>query len=515
MLPKQISTETERALPPHSFLLLTSNQWMQAVLLGLIGAAVFWPFYRFISPWLGAAVFLTGVIMVHMRYACRFILPFPHIALMIVSVQYIIGAWVSAQYPSHDPLCNIGMRLPVYLEFATLVLVACIIGWGIALSKIRPSGIVKVMATTDLLTCLDALILIGFVGVILGRGFTETNLNFVFILLGNLRFVGVFGRMLCKGQGWTWRLVLVFVGEILFATSNGMFGNFIIWGLWAFALWVFLFTPSWWKLATIFAFAVVMLPALHESKWQLRDKLFGEGSDLDVKATASSRSMFWLSNLGSSLEKTVTGNLDDEFIGDAVARYNQGWIIDRIIQFVPACEPYANGATLKDAFIATLLPRILMPNKVIAGGKENMQKFAGLQLEEGVSMNLGYAGELYANFGYWGGIIGCLIYTLLFGLLFRWISVRAFASPLWWSVMPYVGFMAVKTEDGIAEVMNWTFKASLVMLAVCFAFPEFRRALFMPEKANQKTESRNQKPEVRRRGRVRSVMAEKVEILKS
>ncbi|MCX6896409.1 MAG: hypothetical protein NTZ16_13110 [Verrucomicrobia bacterium] len=114
-------------------------------------------------------------------------------------------------------------------------------------------------------------------------------------------------------------------------------------------------------------------------------------------------------------------------------------------------------------------------------------------------MNLGYAGEMYANFGHVGGIIACGVYALVLALVFRWICARAFTAPLWWCVMPYVGFSALKAEDGVAEILNWTVKATVVMAAVCYAFPAFRRALFLPEGGNQKMEMGKQKAESRKR----------------
>lgn len=470
------SRVNKKPLPVGEFLLLSPNQWLVSLSVGLVAAALLWPTYEYISPWLGLAVFLLGNVMVHFSFASRFVVPFPHIALLILSIQYIFGAWVSWHYPSHDPLCNIGYRLPIYLEYATLVFAACIIGWAVGLGKIRPSRAARIRASSDLLVELDVFMLIGFAGVALGRISGETSLSFVFILLGNLRYLGAFGRMLCKGPGWGWRLGVVFSAEMLFATGGGMFGNLIMWALWAFALWVYLFTPQWWKLIVAFAIALVLLPSLHESKWELRKKIWGK-EESKVEEDTMDKTGIWLSSLGSGLQKTITGNLDDEFVGDAVARYNQGWIIDRVMQYIPDYRPHAHGETLKEALIATLLPRFIMPDKVIAGGKANMEKYAGLQLTEGTSMNLGYGGEMYANFGFWGGILGCGMYIFSFALLFRWIAKRAFVSPLWWCVMPYVGFPAMKTEDGIVEVVNWTFKGCIIMTAIYYGFPAFREAL--------------------------------------
>jgi len=217
---------------------------------------------------------------------------------------------------------------------------------------------------------------------------------------------------------------------------------------------------------------------VHESKWQLRDSLFGDENEAEIYRRAPERALLWLSYFGRSLQKTVTGNLDKAFFGDFIARFNQAWIIDRVMQHVPDYEPYARGDTLRDAFIGAFFPRFIMPDKPISGGRENMAIYAGMELDEGTSMNLGFGGEMYANFGYWGGIIGSGLYALALALLFRWIAVRALASPLWWSVLPYVGFLSLKAEEDVLSVLNWIVKACVFMMGVCVVFPAFRRALF-------------------------------------
>jgi hypothetical protein len=94
------------------------------------------------------------------------------------------------------------------------------------------------------------------------------------------------------------------------------------------------------------------------------------------------------------------------------------------------------------------------------------------------SMNLGYAGEMYANFGHVGGLIGCGLYAVALGLLFRVICRRAFIHPLWWSLVPYIFFAAVKAEDGIDLVANWSVKSCVLLFGISMIFPAFRQALF-------------------------------------
>ncbi|HEY1769797.1 MAG TPA: hypothetical protein VGG02_06035 [Chthoniobacterales bacterium] len=182
----------------------------------------------------------------------------------------------------------------------------------------------------------------------------------------------------------------------------------------------------------------------------------------------------------SAFEHTLTGNFDERFLADTAVRYNQGWIVNRVMMMVPEFEPYADGSTLEDAAWATLVPRILVPGKFVAGGAEHMAQYAGIQLNEDTAMTLGFAGEMYANFGLTGGVIACGLYALFFALVFRVICLRAFTHPLWWSLVPFIFYSALKAEDDVAFVLNWTVKACVLLVGVVVFLPHFRRALFGP-----------------------------------
>jgi hypothetical protein len=159
-------------------------------------------------------------------------------------------------------------------------------------------------------------------------------------------------------------------------------------------------------------------------------------------------------------------------------RYNQGWIINRVMLFTPDFEPYARGKTLVSALEAGLLPRVVAEEKARSGGRENMERFTGMILNENTSMNLGFAGEMYANFGDAGGIIGCGLYAFAFGWLFRIICKRAFIHPLWWCTVPFMFYAAVKAEEDVAFVLNWSMKSAIVLAGLVLFLPNFRRALF-------------------------------------
>ena len=69
-------------------------------------------------------MFVLGVVIVHLRYASRFIIPFPHLVLAIAILQYVLGAWLSYYHPSEFPLYNIGPFMQQYLGYATGVVIA-------------------------------------------------------------------------------------------------------------------------------------------------------------------------------------------------------------------------------------------------------------------------------------------------------------------------------------------------------------------------------------------------------
>jgi hypothetical protein len=459
------------------FLLLTLRQWCFALVVGGVLVFAAWPFYHSVSNWIGASLFVIGLATVHFKYSSRYVIPFPHVAFFMAALQYVLAAWLSYSCPPFNPRYDIGDRLPDYLSYAAPVLIACAIGWGLGFRNLSPVPFAKPIKTApNLLLALDVLIVVGFIGVACSR-FSIAGLGFVFVLIANLRFVGIYGRMLVKGPGWAWRVTLVMITEMVFATGNAMFQSFLIWGLWTFALWIYIFRPSW-RFVIIAGFAALLLmPALQESKWLLRSQTWGDVDSEDAESSAD-KTFLWLKYLGWSFARTATGHLDPDMIGDLAMRYNQGWIINRVMQHVPAEEPYARGRTIVVAFTASLIPRLLNSDKGAVTGTSNTQRYAGIEMTDSTAMGLGFAGEMYANFGYFGGILGCGVYAFIFSWLFRLVCVRAFRSPLWWSFVPYVGFSAVKAEQGIAEVVNWTLKASLVVVGICIIFPAIRTALF-------------------------------------
>ncbi|MEY2518663.1 MAG: hypothetical protein QOF24_422 [Verrucomicrobiota bacterium] len=465
------------------YLLLTGPQWGLAFTVGALLAAGSWQWYSFISIWIGVTLFLVGLIATHLHYAARFLVPFPHFAVLVVCLQYILAAWFALYHPTNDPVHFMGDRIGEYYAFAGQAVVLTAVCWFASLIRLPLQRLGQAHLTDPspgLLVEIDVIGLVGVVGLILGNLVKVPALAFVFVLFSNLRFLSVFARMLLAAPGWSWRVALVLGLEIMFAAESAMFHNLLLWSLWTFGIWLYRFRPRLQTTLAALLLALLLLPALQEAKWQLR---YSTSDDAEIFEDTVNPSIFdktirWIRFLPPSFYETITGKLDEGFLSEMGARYNQGWILNRVMQWVPLREPFAAGETIYGALEAAALPRLIASKKATSGGQENMARFAGLELVENTSMNLGFAGEMYANFGMVGGVIGCGVYALCFGAFFRLICRLASRNALWWATVPYVFYAAIKAEDDIAYVLNWTAKSAMVLIAVTLLMPNWRRALF-------------------------------------
>ena len=477
------SAMNEAALPTQGLkFFLTPSEWKRGLLYAAVAGAITAIFTYELSFWVAATVVVTVFTGFHMKGASRFMVPFPHVAILISALQYVLAAWWLVYVPGGAVTAH---SLNFYLSYAGPVMIAICVGWGLALLRMQPRLEPPVQASPALLRELDWLVVIGLVAVPLSNVIRAPSLGFAFVLLGNLRYIGVYGRMLLHEPGWPLRLAIVLTAEFVFAADAAMFHPLLLWSAWSFAVWLHCFKPPARVLVSAFVGAALLLPSFQEAKWRLRGQVLeydaetgfaadigDEGGSMITKATS------FLVYLAEGLAHSVQLSFTSDFVADTLLRYNQGWIITNVMVYVPDREPYARGETLKDAAMASLVPRVLDPEKVRAGGRENMARYAGMFLDDKTSMNLGYAGEMYANFGRGGGIIACGCYAFFFGVLFRFLARRALIRPMWWAIAPFLFFAVLKAEDGIAEVLNWTSKSAYIVIGLILLFPHLRRTLF-------------------------------------
>jgi len=468
----------------RQILLLTGRQWVWTITALVVVSAATYRMCRGVSAWSSfAAGAMTAVIM-HMAYSGGAITPLPHIAVLICALQYAIAPW-AAQYCFHPQDSHYVIREPHrYFAYAGPAMLSILLGWTLSCVGLHltAKGSPPQRVSPQLHRALD-LMFWGGIGLkaVLGSG-ALGGLGFLFLLLANLRFIGVMGLMVLRVPGWRWRAAVVLILEISGAAGSGMFHEFVLWSLGLFAVYVFTRRPSFPLLLVWLALMAAGVFLLNDAKWQLREAVWAGSNQVTIfgkeyEMTPWNRPLVGGLCLLQSATRVFTGGYSEASVGDMVMRFNQGWIIDRVLENVPDSQPFAHGATVISAFEASLLPRVFAPNKATAGGRMLMERYADYAPFEDTSMDLGFAGEMYANFGHWGGIAGCGVYALILGLLFRWVAVRAQTSPLWWAIAAYVGHWALKAETDIGTVLNYLVKAALVVFAVVLLLPDLRAEL--------------------------------------
>ncbi len=493
------SAVTAEAVPGS---VVSGTQWLVVLAGGAVAALGSIPLWHDFSPWAGLVAALLAMTMLHMGYSCGSVVALPHLAVIVCLAQYGIAPWGAYYYPANNPVYSIE-DFAHYFSYAGPALLAITLGWIASWLGLRPPA----RRSPDnrfapvLVRELDCLL---WGGIALKFAFGSAQLGglaFVVLLLANLRFLAAIGLMLLRAPGWQWRAAVVFVVEVSGSVESVMFHELVLWALGFFAAYLTIRRPR----MPVFVVSLLLLCGgvffLHDAKWQFRQgtvrvSLFGA----QIPVSKWNTPLVGALCLVQSATKAVTGGYAPESVSDMVLRFNQGWIIDRVLNHVPAREPYAFGETLISAFEASLLPRVLAPNKQFAGGKVFMERFAGYTPAENTSMNLGFAGEMYANFGFGGGILGCGLYALALGLAFRWLALRARTSPLWWAILVYVGHWALKAESDIGAVLNYIVKAAIVACVAVMCLPAVRAELAGRSMATSRPSRRSRERKVKASG---------------
>ena len=281
-----------------------------------------------------------------------------------------------------------------------------------------------------------------------------------------LRFTMFVGMFYCLYSNFAYkRLVLTLVFGLLAyqAVSAGMFGELVFMSLicliqvmlgrkFSFSLKV--------SLAAVGLFLLIVLqavkPAFRMQTWKGNNK----ESKVEVFADLFQQKLSNPSTLFSN-EKALFA-----FYG----RFNEGQIISRVMYNVPQRFPYANGETIFLSLVASVVPRILWPDKPEAGGAANFMRFVGIKLK-GYSIGLSPFGEAYGNFGAVGGISFMFAFGLLFNFIFHWMLKTALKVPsliLWF---PFVFFYAVQIESDVVTMINSLSKFALLAYLYYRFFP--------------------------------------------
>ncbi len=459
------------AAPVPRLFYLRPGQW--SIITYIAGAAAFAliSLYEKDSMWIGIGIFAAVAVALHTFMVARLVPWIPGMVAVVAFIQWVIAPWVAYYVPPDATVFEMAQTAADYFAYAVPVTLLFTIGMYLPMVRVGrsvPERRVINEPKSFRATC-DWMIGLGTVGFLL-LPHMPLAYRYSMELTTYLAFVGAFGLMLVNQKGWWWRILFVLAIRMAISTGSGLFHEFMLWLAYSAALWIYARRVRGRTVLFLLVVGGFFVGVLDEAKLEFR-KQIALAPDMSV----SDRFAALGTAVGSQAQepvKTFTGAALSHF----VTRLNQGWIIARVMYWVPVQEPYANGETLINAFRAALIPRMLDPGKYEAGGGEYFERFTGFTLYN-TSMNLSVAGEMYANFGFYGGMIGSFFFGFGLGLIFRQFARAAERSVLWWAWAPYVMLYAMMAENGIGEGVNQIAKSALVMIAAVTFIPGWQNLL--------------------------------------
>jgi hypothetical protein len=146
-----------------------------------------------------------------------------------------------------------------------------------------------------------------------------------------------------------------------------------------------------------------------------------------IGARVSDRASFFLDRTRNVLPELWASPQDG--VDSLVGRLSYIVFFSRVLEYVPAVEPHADGELLWMAVTNGFMPRFIFPDKFeLPSDSYYTNRFTGLRVaSRETSISIGYMAEFYADWGMMGMYLSILGYGLWMGVIHR--GVRRFVRP--------------------------------------------------------------------------------------
>jgi hypothetical protein len=311
------------------------------------------------------------------------------------------------------------------------------------------------------------LIIIGVVTGIM-KFFVPGDLYYIAYLMNLLLYVGVLYTFLSDAKNKKWYLLGGFAFILIQSVTQGMFGE-LVYTLSLSILLLLLGNKI--KASVKFSVAItgfIFVMVLQSIKADYRDITWR-----GIGGTGESKTQVFISLISDRLTNPKRF-FDLALLFPTINRFNEGMIVGKVMDYIPKSAPFAEGETVFKSLAASFVPRLLWPDKPMAGGHFNMIRFTGFQIE-GYSMNISPMGEAYGNFGVEGGIAFMFFYGLFFAVVILIILIMIKKRPTLVLWLPVLFLNSVQMETDILMCVNSLIK-NILFISFCFwAFNKFLR----------------------------------------
>jgi hypothetical protein len=228
-------------------------------------------------------------------------------------------------------------------------------------------------------------------------------------------------KQLPKSQAWL--LLIVFAPlEIMPRLISGLLAEVMI-------LFLFMFIVSWYErkripIVLISVLAVFYL-GLAPVKAEFRTQTWNDSAGAKLNPIEKAQLFF---NLAFEFHQKYTFNFDSKIqsapkasaLDKAAERSAQITLLSKVIKETPKIVPYWNGETYLPLFTG-FIPRIVWPDKpeiLVANQFGHRYGYIATN-DRSTSINLPWLVEMYANFGYWGVMLGMPLVGIFLALIDR------------------------------------------------------------------------------------------------
>ena len=370
----------------------------------------------------------------------------------------------------------LAVELEEYLPFAFLSMQAILIGYNSI--KVPSNLVIEYVKNTDFLLdskVIEKIIIIGILGsfiTILGI----SQLDYVALVLSAFASCGAIALYLTNNPKKYLYISGIVATELLVVIKVGMFTEIIF-----FVIFFLLFYSAKYNIENngrikyfrIIRIILLASPLLYAIFFMQSFKSEYRLATWQGDKTASSETFKEV----LELQFDVADPTSKEFYLPLFFRMNQAYLVSQTLLVVPSKVPYENGKTLVISFSESLLPRFLLPNKENAGGREKIKKYTNLDLVGSTSMNIGYLGESYVNFGKWGSVLFFFFFGITVAQLEKLLYNYSKKNPYIIIFIPILFNNFVGSGVDFLYLFNSTIKAAIIIIPVLYFFGIKKRNL--------------------------------------
>lgn len=398
-------------------------------------------------------------------------IPVLELLLLIAGIQWIIGPFIEYTYPNNISRYRMYIDELEYMQYIVPGYAFFIFGIFLPLSKFN-FQIVSTSLFNDRSKFGFILLIIGIFSDFV-RPFVPGSLDFVFFLLSNFKFAGAIVLFFSEKRNVRIIFYLTVIYLIFNAIRTTYFHELLLWSMFFYMFWAYKYKPSITKILLSFLFAILLVTTLQSVKEVYRFSLW----DGRYEYSGNKFDLFFTLVFDSIFNKDLYEN--DNLVGANLTtanfnvRLNQGWIISAVMDNIPESQEFLDGETVGDAIKSSFIPRFLLVDKEIAGGRENFERFTGLYLTAATSMGISIIGEAYGNYGVFYGIIFMFVWGLFLAFILIRLNIYLTKNKLYSCFIPIIFLQVIKAETELLVVMNYLTKSLILIFLFIYIYEKF------------------------------------------